>query len=407
MSSAPSSALESLFSIQELLSLILSFLPPSLDEYAIGGPTADDYRSQITIQRARSLRDLVRCHLVCRHWHSVISQSREHREALFLEASHGRGGRKKTIDAQGRSWDVPDSAPWLQLNREVEFMGRGRSDQDIDSDIAASRIRMSQVIQAPQVLRPRRPQSISRAALSALRERSQSGSPDPLHSSPARSASSSRAPRSDQMYPCRPILNPLLQHYFHNAQLRFSPMHASDSASRYQAHLIIERDDFDHWNEIAHPSTPSSPPFVPTWCNMHLASPPITSIIAVVWERSTYTLVSRPRPSRTSPSSSPTSQNLPSAPPSTPSQDREQRTTTFGVGGWDLSEQAIEPTRHTGGRRSFYRSDVTMTAVPPSAFYSTKQVSDEKGLTMGMVMVAVGEMFAGDGALKAVKVCTQ
>ncbi|KAF2221563.1 hypothetical protein BDZ85DRAFT_265603 [Elsinoe ampelina] len=406
MSSAPGSALESLFSIQELLSLILSYLPPSLDEYAIDGPTADDYRSQVTIQRAHSLRDLMRCRLVCRHWHSVIGQSREHREALFLEASHGRGGRKKTVDSQGRSWDVPDSAPWLQLNREVEFMGRGRANQDIESDIAASRIRMSQAIQAPQVLRPRRPQSISRAALSALRERSQSNSRGSLHSSLARSASSSRAPRSDQMYPCRPILNPLLQRYFHNAQFRFNPMHASDSASRYQAHLIIERDDFDQWNDIAHPSSPTFPPFVPTWCNMHLASPPITSIIAVVWERSTYTLVSRPKPTPTSESSSPASRILPSAPPSTP-QDREQRTTSFGVGGWDLSEQASEPTRHTGGRRSFYRSDVTMTAVPPSAFYSTKQVSDERGLTMGVVMVAVGEMFAGDGALKAVKVCTQ
>ncbi|KAF4553882.1 Hypothetical protein D9617_5g067560 [Elsinoe fawcettii] len=402
--------------LPELLSLILSYLPPTLDEYSVDGGSADDHRSHATVKRAECLQDLVKCSRVCRQWHSVITQSKEHCEALFLESSTRRGNRK--YDALGRSWDVPDSAPWLQLNREVEAIRRGRLPDQANGDAATA---MNPPL-APQVLRPRRPQSISRAALSALRERSSAPSTDIHYRVSNRSASSNRAPRSGQMYPSRPILNPLLQRYFRNAQFRFNPMHASDSASRYQAHLIIERADFNKWNAITHEPAPGRRPFVPTWCNMHLASPPITSIVAVVWERETGMSLVRPSASTSSTTppdlSSSSSSAQGQAPhdlplhPSRPAQEIEVeagreadqgRTDPFGIGGWDLSQTANEPIRHTGARRSFYRSQVTMSAVPPSAFYSTKQVADEAGLTMGMIMVAVGDMFAGDEMLKAVK----
>ncbi|PNS20543.1 hypothetical protein CAC42_5993 [Sphaceloma murrayae] len=377
------SAVHRLFAIPELLALILSFLPPSDDHYSVDGPTADDHRSQITIERAQSLSDLLHCLLVSHQWHDLITTTRPLQESLFLIRSlpprHLCPSHPlSAFDSALRSWSVPETAPWLQLNAQI--LSRGRSPTPPS---------------APHVPRPRRPQSVSRSYLARHSQ---------IHMVPpeTRSASSTRAPASGQMYPARPILNPLLQRHFRNAQFRFNPMHASDSASRYQAHLIVERDDFERWDGTGDGcgGEAGGQGMVPSWCRMQLASPPITSVVAVVWERRSL-YVPTPMPVAVGEDTVGVSGDAIDV---GEGEDREQRTRRFGVGGWDLSR---EPRRQTGGRRSFYRSDMTMSAVPPSAFYSTKQVHDEEGLTMGLVMAALGQMFEGDRDLKAVKICTQ
>ncbi|TKX20299.1 hypothetical protein C1H76_7453 [Elsinoe australis] len=413
------SAVRRLFAIPELLSLILSYLPPSSELYSLDGPTVDDHRSQAVIDRAQCLAELLQCNLVCKDWHLII-QSREFREALFVNPSQ---------PVNYRTSNSTNSR--FRIDRDPAPDGDATATPDSQTDVPPS---------APQILRPRRPQSVSRAFLSIRRDGSPSSSSRQRSREAGRSASSTRASRSGQMYPSRPILNPLLQRYFRNAQFRFNPMHASDSASRYQAHLIIEREDFERWNGVGGASDGAGTEaekvavvgkegqrgdelLVPSWCGMHLASPPITSVVAVVWERGAPWPSRRARllqQQRYSSGETEDSEEQPIAAPFV-SQDARDLPEVGGARAGDDAVQhtdspdavGAESSSTTGarsfqsGRRTFYRSNVAMSTLPSSAFYSTKQVHHDQGLTMGMLMVAMGQMFDADPELKAVKVCTQ
>lgn len=91
----------------------------------------------------------------------------------------------------------------------------------------------------------------------------------------------------------RPVLNPMIQHFFSNSLFAFSPLrpvsHGEDLA-RHQACFMVERNDLAKLKAPRlRPLLRSSSPeeleeIFPSWCHMQLAIPPVVGLAHIPWD---------------------------------------------------------------------------------------------------------------------------